>query len=344
VQDPGPVASLVCPNQYQAGHRLVVALEYSLAGYTSLDVLDVADPFAPRLVCRLNSSPYPLQPVQWVSASDFLLTLSGLAYRLLDVDVARGSMTTFRELDHGVFLASLSPDRAWLATMGAGGDGSTIVRLSGPSGARTLVTYPPAGGHGGTIYGFGGPNVMFSPDGSLVTAVDYEANSADPTIPNLQVFDLNGSRVVAADKASWAVWAGTSLFYDGGDRKVYKWIRGAAPVAALQSGWLEPSVSPDGQSIAYLVPAAASSFTLNVLDTRTGVVTTMRASGQRIYPLFVNGAVIWTSELVDCANCYGGNNPTGKVFAYDPATGAERAVALPDLLSPLAGAALSSGT
>jgi hypothetical protein len=323
---------------------LVVALEYSLAGYTSLDVLDVADPFAPTLVCRLNNSPYPLQPVQWLSASDFLLTFSGLAYRLLDVDVARGSITTFRELDQGMFLASLSPDRAWLATMASGGDGSTIVRLSGPSGARTLVTYPPALGHGGTIYGFGGPNVEFSPDGSLVMAVDYEANRADSTVPNLEVFDLNGSRVVSAAKASWAVWAGTTLFYDGGDGKVYKWIRGGAPVAALQSGWLEPSVSPDGREVAYLVSPVGPSVTLNVMDTRTGVATTMHASGQRIFPLFVNGAVIWTSELVDCANCYGGNNPTGKVFAYDSATGSERAVALPDLLAPLAGASLSSST
>jgi hypothetical protein len=260
------------------------------------------------------------------------------------VDVARGSVTTFRELEQGVFLASLSPDRAWLASMAAGGDGSTIVRLSGPSGERTLVTYPQAGGHGGTIYGFGGPNVEFSPDGSLVMAVDYEANRVDSAIPNLQVFDLNGARVVSANKASWAVWAGTSLFYDGGDGKVYKWIRGGAPVAALQSGWLEPSVSPDGQSVAYLVSTAGSSFALKAMDTRTGVATTMRASGQRIYPLFVNGAVIWTSELVDCANCYGGTNPTGNVFAYDAATGSERAVALPDLLSPLAGASLSSST
>jgi hypothetical protein len=341
---PGPVPSLVCPNQYQAGHRLVVALEYSLAGYTSLDVLDVGDPFAPKLVCTLNNSPYPLQPVQWLSASDFLLTVSGQAYRLLEVDVARGSVTTFRELEQGVFLASLSPDRAWLATMATGGDGSTIVRLSGPSGARTLVTYPQAGGHGGTIYGFGGPNVEFSPDGSLVMAVDYEANRVDSAIPNLQVFDLNGSRLVSANKGSWAVWAGTSLFYDGGDGKVYKWIRGGAPVAALQSGWLEPSVSPDGQSVAYLVSTAGSSFALNSMDTRTGVATTMRASGQRIYPLFVNGAVIWTSELVDCVNCYGGTNPTGKVFAYDTATGTERAVALPDQLGLLAGASLSSAT
>jgi hypothetical protein len=341
---PVPAPALVCPNQYQAGHQLVVAPQYSLAGYVSLDVLDVADPFAPRLVCTLNNSPYPLQPIQWLSSSDFLLTLSGQEYRLLEVDVARGSVTTFRELDQGVFLTSLSPDRAWLATMGAGGDGSTIVRLSGPSGARTLVTYPPAGGHGGYIYGFGGPNVEFSPDGALVMAVDSEANRFDPTVPNLQVYDLNGSRVVSADKASWAVWAGTSLYYDGGDGKVYGWIRGGLPVAALQSGWLEPSVSPDGQRVAYLVSTAGRSFSLKVMDTKTSVATPMLASGQRIYPLFVDGATIWTSELVDCANCYGGSNPTGKVFAYDSAYGTERAVALPDLLAPLAGGSLSSGT
>ncbi len=340
---PVPAPSLVCPNQYQVGHQLVVALQYSLAGYTSLDVLDVADPFAPRLVCTLNNAPYPLQPIQWLGTSDFLLTVSGQAYRLLEVNVARGSITTLRELDRGAFLASLSPDRASLATMVSGGDGTESARLSGPSGARNLVTFPPAGGHGGTIYGFGGPNVEFSPDGSLVMAVDYEANRFDPTVPNLQVFDLQGSRVVSADKASWAVWAGTSLFYDGGDGRVYKWIRGSAPVAVLQSGWLEPSVSPDAQGIAYLTSPVGTTFTLNVMDTRTGVATTMRASGQRIYPLFVSGAVIWTSELVDCANCYGGNNPTGKVFAYDSATGSERAVALTDLLAPLVGASASTG-
>jgi hypothetical protein len=340
---PVPAPSLVCPNQYQVGHQLVVAPQYSLAGYVSLDVLDVADPFAPRLVCTLNNSPYPLQPIQWLSASDFLLTLSGQAYRLLEVDVARESVTTFRELEQGVFLTSLSPDRAWLATMVAGGDGTEIARLSGPPGVRSLVTYPPAGGHGGTIYGFGGPNVEFSPDGSLVMAVDFEANRFAPAVPNLQVFDLNGSRVASADKASWAVWAGSSLYYDGGDGKVYKWVRGSLPVVVLQSDWLEPNVSADGQAIAYLASPGGSNFTLNMIDTRSGAVTTVRASGQRIDPLFVNAAVIWTSELVDCANCYGGNNPTGKVFAYDSATRNEHQVALPELLAPLAGASASIG-
>jgi hypothetical protein len=317
----------------------VVALQYSQAGYTSLDVLDVADPFAPRLVCTLNNSPYPLQPVQWRSASEFLLLLTGRPNHLVDVNVASASITTFRDLNGSVYLAALSPDRAWMATMESGAGDTRVARLYGPAGVQTLATYPPAGGHGGTIYGFGGPTVEFSSDGSMVLTVDYEANYNDATVSDLQVFDLNGTRLTSAARGLWAVWDNASLYYDGGDGKVYKWVRGSAPVAVLPSGWLEPNVS--GQSIAYLV--SGLSFGLNVLDTKSGVATTMRASGQRIYPLFVNGAVIWTSELVDCANCYGGNNPTGKVFAYDPATGSERAVALPDLLAPLAGASLSSG-
>jgi hypothetical protein len=317
----------------------VVALEYSLAGYTSLDVLEVADPFAPRLVCTVNNSPYPLQPVQWLSASKFLLLLTGPPNQLVDVNVASASITTFRELNGSVYLAALSPDRAWMATMESAAGDTRVARLYGPGGVQTLATYPPAAGHGGTFYGFGGPKIEFSSDGSMLLTVDYEANFNDATVSDLQVFDLNGTRLTSAARGLWAVWDEGSVYYDGGDHKVFRWVRGSAPVAILQSGWLESTAS--GQSIGYLVYGLGG-WGLNVLDTKSGVVTTMRASGQRIYPLFVNGAVIWSSELVDCA-CFGGKNPTGKVFAYDPATGSERAVTLPNLLAPLAGASLSNG-
>lgn len=238
--------SLACPGRYQAGHPLVSATVFAQVN-GSLAILDVSDPLAPTLVCTVNNSPYPLQPIQWLSRSEFLLVLSQ-PNRLLDVDISRQSITTARELNGNVFEARLSPDRAWLATMESQADGSRLARLYGPTGERTLASYPIIGGHGGTIYGFGGPTIGFSPDGSLVLAVDYAAN-VDPTISDLQVFDLKGSRIVSAAKGIWAAWVNGSLFYAAGDRNVYRWARGAAPVAILQSDWLQPTVSPDGRSI-----------------------------------------------------------------------------------------------
>jgi hypothetical protein len=57
-----------------------------LAGYESLDVLDVADPLAPTLVCTVNYASYPVQRSQWLSPSEFAMYANNPT-RLLDVDV-----------------------------------------------------------------------------------------------------------------------------------------------------------------------------------------------------------------------------------------------------------------
>ena len=335
-----PPPSLTCSRQYQPGHLLVAALLFS-QGYGSLAILDVSDPLAPILLCTVNNSPYPLQPIQWLSRSEFLLVLSQ-PNRLLDVDISRQSITTARELNGNVFEARLSQDRAWLATMESQADGSRLARLYGRAGERTLASYPIIGGHGGTIYGFGGPTIGFSPDGSLVLAVDWGATASNSTVPALQVFDLQGLQIVSAAGGLWGDWVNGSLYYSEGTQKVYKWVRGAAPVAVLQSSWWQPTTSPDGRTIAYLTNPGYR-FTLDVLDVGSGTAKSLKATGQRIYPLFVTPNLVWASELNVCDNCYGGVMPTGKVFAYDLSTGAESEVRLPDLLGPLMGASLSGG-
>jgi len=307
-------------------------------GLGLLAVLDVADPLAPSRVCTLSNLPHTMEPIQWLSRSEFLL-VSDRPNRLLAVDVARRTITTLRELNGGVYLARLSPDRAWLATMEGQADGRRLARLYGPSGERTLAIYPVLGGHGGSMYGFGGPSIEFSPDGSLVLAVDYAANYVDPAVLNLQVFDLQGSRIVSASKGLWAVWVNSSLYYTGGDHKAYKWARGSEPVAILQSDWLEPAASPDGQSIAYLT-LPGYKYDLDVLDTRSASAKTLKTTGQRIYPVFVAPKVLWAREVQVCDNCYGGVRQTGKVFAYDLSTGDEQEVRLPEAMAPLAGTSL----
>lgn len=341
---PLPSLSLVCSGSYKAGHPLVVGAVFSLAGYSSLDVLDVTDPLAPTLVCTVNNAPYPIQPIQWLSQSEFALVAIDQPSRMLRVDVSGRSITTLRQLNDYTAVTALSPDRTWLATMEGDPSGASFARLYGPSSTRTLASYPIPGGHGGTIYGFGGPKVGFSPDGSLVLSVDYQANQNDATVPNLQVFDLQGNRVFWSARGTWAVWAVAALYYDGGDGKVYRWVFGGQPVEVMRNYWIEPGVSPDGQSIAFLsrtLAASGPTFNLQKLDTRSGVVSTVAATDLRIYPLFVTSTMMWVSELGTCDNCYGGYTVTGKVFAYDLATRGVREVRLPELLSPLAGASLS---
>jgi len=337
---PPPPPNLTCAGQYQAEHPLLAA-PIVAQGYGALAVLDVSDPLAPSLVCTVTNWPYANQPIQWLSRSEFLLVLPGRPNRILDVDVVRRSMTTFRDLNGDVGLARLSPDRAWLATMEYKTDGTSFARLYGPTGERTLAAYPVIGGHGGSIYGFGGPTIGFSPDGSLVVAVDYAANYVDSSVPNLQVFDLQGSRMLAAAKGLWAVWVKASLYYSD-DRNVYRWTRGSDPVAILHASWIQPAGAPDGRNLAYLTYPGYK-YNLDVLDTKSGSAKTLNATGQRIYPLFVTPNLLWASEMQVCDNCYGGSRSTGKVFAYDLSTGAESEVRLPDLLGPLMGASLSGG-
>jgi hypothetical protein len=163
-------------------------------------------------------------------------------------------------------------------------------------------------------------------------------------VANLQVFDLKGSPVFSAAQGVWAVWDRAALYYSGGsDGKVYRWVRGVSPAAVVQADWLEPAVSPDGLSIAYLA-YGSNGFTPSVLDTRSGASRVLPASGRRLDPLFVTSTLVWWSELAPCDSCFGGSTPTGKVFAYDLTTGGEQPVKLPVDLAPLAGASVSAGT
>lgn len=136
------------------------------------------------------------------------------------------------------------------------------------------------------------------------------AANVDPTISDLQVFDLKGSRIVSAAKGIWATWVNASLYFAGGDQNVYRWARGAAPVAILESDWLQPTVSPDGQSIAYLTHSGYK-FNPDVLDTRSGNPKTLKTTGQRIHPLFVASNLLWAGEVQVC-DCFGGVTPTGR--------------------------------
>jgi hypothetical protein len=180
----------------------------------------------------------------------------------------------------------------------------------------------------------------------LVLAVNYEANQNDATVPNLQIFDLQGNRVYWNSGGTWAIWVSSALYFDGGDGKVYRWVLGGQPVEAIRNYWLEPAVSPDGLSFVFLSrpsPPNTASMTLNTMDRSSGVVRTLAASDLRIYPLFVSSTLIWVNELVTCDNCYGGNTMTGKVLAFDLATGSTRYVKLPEPLGLLAPASLSPG-
>ena len=338
---PALVPSLTCPGQYQQGHPLVIASPLVLGRYPSLAVLDVFDPLAPSSVCTVNISSFPEQPIQWLSGSEFLL-IQNRPNRLIDVDVARRSITPFRELNGSVFLASLSPDRAWLATMELNADGSKVARLYGPSGERTLATFPQVPGPAGIeVYGLGGPKVEFSPDGALVLAVDWQASIADPRVPNLQLFNLQGSRISWDSKGVWAAWVRASLYYTTGDGKVHKWVDGAFPITVLESAWLQPAVSPDGQNIAYL-STPGYRYNLEVMETKSGKAKALNTTGQRIHALFVTPSLLWAGDVRVCDSCQGGFQQTGKVYAYDLSTGVEREVRLPDLLY-LGGASRSSG-
>jgi hypothetical protein len=345
--------SLSCTGKYQPGHPLLIASPPDLSGTYFLAILDVSDPLAPSPVCTINVTSYANRPiqwlisswrvqrVQWLSGSEFVL-VQNRPNRLLGVDVARRSVTTIRELNGDVILARLSPDRAWLATMESKGNASRVARLYGRGVERTLATFPQLPGPLAiSTYWYGRPTIEFSPDGTRVLAADWQASMADPTTPNLQLFDLEGSRIISDSRGRWAAWVRASLYYATGDNKVHMWADGAPPVAVLESAWLQPAVSPDGQSIAYLTKAG-NRYNFEVMETKSGKAKTLNTTGQRVEALFVTSGLLWAGELGVCDDCQGGWRASGKVFAYDISTGVEREVRLPNLLY-LHGASRSTG-
>jgi len=210
-------------------------------------------------------------------------------------------------------------------------DGNTLAYLAdhlwlklGNQPAASVGSFTGQGGRGG---GWDDEiAIRFSPTGSYFVLVDTV------TIPNtFQVRRTSDGRVVWASPSSdiqspafatMAVWSrGVDRLYFRDGNGLRTWDP-SGTVTTLVPGlrWYEPSISPDGRAIAYMVLDAQGNPRVALLDLQT--LKTRALSSLRQGPFFASAGLL----LYGRADANGPPGAAPGVFAYNLNTGLETAL------------------
>jgi len=142
--------------------------------------------------------------------------------------------------------------------------------------------------------------------------------------------------------ATMAVWArGADRVYYRDALGVRSWDPNATSVGTVVAGlhWYDPSVSPDGRTIAFADFDARFVPHVRLYDL-AGHQPSATSSQARSHPVYVSADTLWSLEEQACqGECLSGpTRPTGKVFAYNVRTNSETALPFTDVqtLSDLA--------
>lgn len=225
-------------------------------------------------------------------------------------------------------------------TYGWSPDGRTLVIFTGSpadppgmalhlfadGGDRTLARFGVGLGRGGD------PSadlvaVRFSPSGQRFVAVNTlsgDASRGAAAVPeSLRVFAADG-RLLLMTAGTMPVWAAERLYFRDA-RGVHRWEGGTTTVMVLPGlAWIGPASSPEGARVAFVqLDAQTGEPSVSVYDTATG--QTKRLAGMRSRPVFASAGVLWWYEEESCSGAClnSATRPTGRIFAYDLASGTE---------------------
>jgi hypothetical protein len=164
--------------------------------------------------------------------------------------------------------------------------------------------------------------VAFSLDGQHVIVVDTAAN-------RLQAFRTSDAALVYAAPSggagglrTMAVWAHVGdHFYFRNNSGVYQWDS-ASGISSVIGGlqWSHPSLTADDRFVAYMVLTSGLPH-IQMRELSSGSVTAF--SGLRDSPVFVAETTLLVHEEVQCTNCMGAYNWTGKTFVIHTDTRGE---------------------
>jgi hypothetical protein len=293
-------------------------------------LVDLSDLTRPRTLCTLTNA-YSL--VRFYSATEIsyvpysgLTTPTGTPSRLVRTDVTHQSTQTYATAASGTIEAwDWSPDGKTLAYF-AGGQ---LWLKTGNQSAAPIASFQGQGGRGG---GWDDEiAIRFSPSGTYFVLVHTV------TIPNTfqirratdgaVVWSSPSTDVRAPGFATMAVWSrGVDRLWFRDGSGVRRWDP-SGTVTTMVPGlkWYEPSISPDGGTIAYVVVDAQVNPRVELLDLPSLKVQAL-PSPLRWGPMFVS------TGLLLYVRAQGGGVPGQGVLAYNLTTRLETALPYAELL------------
>ena len=283
------------------------------------NLYDVRDSTRPRLLCQLSGVLW----VHFLSATELgYVKRSGEApgstNTLVRLDLAARNAQTVVSGQQPIDDLSWSLDRSAVAYRS---QDQVFVRHG--TAAPIEVPLPPMDFLGQDFAGSNYQQALhLSSDGHYLSIVDTRSG-------RLQVFDAATGAMVwgatpgtASDIRTMAIWSryGHRLYWRD-NAGVHRWDPPNA-VTTLVPGltWYDPSVSPDGNRIAYTVRSQETFVPhVEVLDLRTGqrqsASPTLRAGG-----VFASSSTIWYGGETFTPNQLPGLSRTGQLFSYDLAS------------------------
>ncbi len=277
-----------------------------LHGQSSWVLRDYVDEAHPFNVCTIG----PQTVVLGFIDAHHLATIDGFSPEVLEIPSG-----TLYDVNVNALAWAVAPDYShvlWLSQ-----DAETL-HDSWAGHDVVIQRYPP-------VYGrCGDPDIdsqvmAFTRDYRFAYAL-WAQNLVDSTYLNV-VESHRSVLAIAPPAAGWgpvggplmAVWnpATDALYYtQQGD--VWSWTEtGGANVFSSSLRWIDPTVSPDGQRIAYAVRDAKGHATVHLMDPTTGKTTAAIGAGSRAQPFFLTNDLVWMRS--DTKGC-GSNAPVSYVY------------------------------
>ncbi len=331
---PTPAPQVTCHGGATAGPMFLIS-----SSWTAVQVLyDVTDPVRPRLLCKIaNTSAHLFTG----DTFEYLKPVSAT-----ETDVMLHSLGSGNESQAGKFPFYVTSG-SWLAdqTVMAYTMPQAVDSANYPNGGtqvwlyaqrRTALLYTYQTGIGDCICRFGLPHPVLavSPDGQYLVSGWIAGKGSEP----LAVYRVSDrSRVTLFDTSV------TGAFWDRSGHRLF--LVSVAPTAAQSwtpeagvssltgaAAWSYlPGLSPDGSQVAYTAyvdPNNQVDPRIYAYDLKAGT-TRLLVDQIRTQAIVVKDGWLWSLDERLCLpadHCAGATTPTGRVYAMDLSTGAEREI------------------
>ncbi len=260
-------------------------------------IRDYSDPAHPRTVCQF---PADLATAQLIDAHHALVGGPNFVYSVIQLPEKTARWFQLPSVgDQFPSLIAVSPQLdaiAYLTTDIAGkADKVHLTTSSGDSVVASLTN--PHGGRCGSAedskqgdYGHSGGHL-------------YVLDQPVPTLNSLVVLEGSQTKLAVAPQGQWAqgaqpamaVWSATSdTLYYRKDGSVWRWTAaGGARVFLPGIAWYYPTISADGNHLAYAVIRSDGLHNVYLVDLAHGGSPQLIGKGARTTPVFLNSSQLW---------------------------------------------------
>jgi hypothetical protein len=281
----------------------------------------------------------------------YVLTSAGASHVIVR-DLATQQTRSVAVVPSGGNVAALSPDERRLFFVRADPNGGDSLNLVTGGTETTLAKFAPPVGRDGVLSDE--TRIVFSKDGRYFFVIDTAAGTpTSAAAARLQVRDAGGRLIFSIDQgisgqarsdgsatvrfvagdptggsgfpSAWApAWSSHDQLYFQEADGIHAWDAATGKVTMIIPGlsWYHPSVSDDGQLVAFSAFDAGGAPTVQAYDLTARSVVFARTL--RWWPTFVTGRTLWYLENTPCPSggCGPGLQavPTGRVLAYDLAS------------------------